>query len=132
MLIRDIMIKDVITAEKSTSVKQCSDILFKRHIGAIIVVDTEKRVIGIVTESDIIRVIAQDIPLNNPIEAVMTTNIKTIKEDSTFGEAKELMRLYRIRRIPVINSEDKLVGLVSLRHVLDEFFELIPRTRTPS
>jgi len=126
------MIKDVVTAEKSMSVKQCSDILFKRHIGTIIVVDTEKRVIGIFTESDIIRVIAQDIPLNTPLADVMTTNIITIEEDSTFGEAKELMRLYRIRRIPVISSENKLVGLLSLRHILDEFFEIIPRTRTPS
>jgi CBS domain-containing protein len=130
MLVRDIMIKDVITAEKNLSVKQCSDILFKRHIGAIIVVDTEKRVIGIFTERDIVRVIAQDISLNTPLEDVMTTNMITIQEDATFGEAKELMRLYRIRRIPVIDSENKLVGLLSLRHILDEFFELIPRTRT--
>ena len=132
MLVRDMMIRDVITAERSISVKQCSDILYKRHVGAIIVVDTEKRVIGIFTERDIIRVIAQDIPLNTPLEDVMTTNIITIQEDSTFGEAKELMRLYRIRRIPVINTENKLVGLLSLRHILDEFFEMIPRTRTPS
>ena len=132
MLVRDIMSKEVITAESSISVKQCSDILFKRHVGAIIVVDTEKRVIGIFTERDLIRVIAQDIPISTPLKDVMTTNIITIKEDSTFGEAKELMRLYRIRRIPVINSEDKLVGLLSLRHILDEFFEIIPRTRTSS
>jgi CBS domain-containing protein len=48
---------------------------------------------------------------------------------SAFAEARELMRTYRIRRIPVVDSESKLAGLISFRHIIDEFFETIPRIR---
>jgi CBS domain-containing protein len=129
MLVRDLMIKDVVTAKKSISVKQCIDILFKMRIGSVIVIDDNGKIIGVFTERDIIRVIAQDIPLNNQLEGVMTTNVVTVSIDSTFAEARELMRTYRIRRIPVVDSEGKLAGLISFRHIIDEFFEIIPQTR---
>jgi CBS domain-containing protein len=129
MLVRDLMIKDVVTAKKGISVKQCIDILFKMHIGSIVIIDVDRKIIGIFTERDIIRVIAQDIALNTQLEDVMTTNVVTVSIDSVFAEARELMRTYRIRRIPVVDSEGKLAGLISFRHIIDEFFEIIPRTR---
>ncbi len=129
MLVRDLMIEDVVTAKKDISVKQCIDILFKMHIASIVIIDEDRKIIGIFTEHDIIRVIAQDIALNTLLEDVMTTNVVTVSIDSTFAEAKELMRTYRIRRIPVVDSEGKLAGLISFRHIIDELFEIIPRTR---
>jgi len=123
------MIEDVVTAKKDISVKQCIDILFKMHIASIVIIDEDRKIIGIFTEHDIIRVIAQDIALNTLLEDVMTTNVVTVSIDSTFAEAKELMRTYRIRRIPVVDSEGKLTGLISFRHIIDELFEIIPRTR---
>jgi len=129
MIVQDLMIRDVVTAKKGISVKQCIDILFKMRIGSIIIVDEENKIIGIFTERDIIRVIAQDIALNTQIENVMTTNVVTVSIDSAFAEARELMRTYRVRRIPVVDSEGKLAGLISIRHIIDEFFEIIPRTR---
>jgi len=129
MLVQDLMIKDVVTAKKDISVKQCIDILFKMHIASIVIIDEDRKIIGVFTERDIIRVIAQDIALNTLLEDVMTTNVVTVSIDSTFAEAKELMRTYRIRRIPVVDSEGKLTGLISFRHIIDELFEIIPRTR---
>jgi len=123
------MIEDVVTAKKDISVKQCIDILFKMHIASIVIIDEDRKIIGVFTERDIIRVIAQDIALNTLLEDVMTTNVVTVSIDSTFAEAKELMRTYRIRRIPVVDSEGKLTGLISFRHIIDELFEIIPRTR---
>jgi len=123
------MIKDVVTAKKGISVKQCIDILFKMHIGSVVIIDEDRKIIGVFTERDIIRVIAQDIALNTQLEDVMTTNVVTVSIDSAFAEVRELMRTYRIRRIPVVDSEGKLAGLISFRHIIDEFFEIIPRTR---
>jgi len=123
------MIKDVVTAKKGISVKQCIDILFKMHIGSVVIIDEDRKIIGVFTERDIIRVIAQDIALNTQLEDVMTTNVVTVSIDSAFAEVRELMRTYRIRRIPVVDSEGKLAGLISFRHIIDEFFEIIPRAR---
>ena len=126
------MIKEVVIANKSLDIKQCIGILFRMRIGSVIITDEEKKVMGIFTERDSIRAVAQNTPLNAPVSDVMTTNVVTIPMDATFAEARELMRLYRIKHIPVIDKEGKLVGLISLRHIIDEFFEIIPRTRTQS
>lgn len=114
---------------KNATIKECVGELYRLRIGAVIVVDEQRRVEGIFTERDLIRVIAQNITLDTPLSTVMTTNIVTVSGGASFGEAKELMRLYRVRRIPVVDADCKLVGLISLRHIIDEFFELIPRTR---
>lgn len=129
MLVDDIMVKDPVTLLKNVTVRECVGVLFKRHIGAVIVVDEQRRIEGIFTERDLIRIIAQNLSLDTPIADVMSTNIITVSSGSVFGEAKELMRLYRVRRIPVVDADCKLIGLISLRHIIDEFFELIPRTR---
>ncbi len=129
MIVNDIMIKDPVTMQKNATVKECVTTLFKLRIGAVIVIDAERRIEGIFTERDLIRVIAQGISLDTALADVMSTNVVTVASDSAFGEAKELMRLYRVRRIPVVDSDCKLVGLVSIRRIIDEFFELIPRTR---
>lgn len=129
MLAKDIMIKDIVTVNKNINIKECIDIFFKRRIGSVIITDEEKKVIGIFTDRDVNRVIAQNFPLTTPLSEVMTTNVVTTCLDCTFAEVKELMRLYRIRHIPVVDSQGKLEGLISLRHIIDEIFEVIPRTR---
>jgi CBS domain-containing protein len=131
MFVKDIMIKDPITTNKEISIKECVNILFKKHIGAVVVIDDERRIVGIFTERDLIRIIAQDMSLNAELKDVMTTNVVTISGGSSFAESKELMRLYRIRRIPVVDENSKLIGLISLRNIIDEFFEIIPKTRVP-
>jgi CBS domain-containing protein len=116
------MMKEVVTTTKDVLIQDCIELLFKRHIGSIIVVDDEQRCLGIFTERDAIRVVAQKVPLNVPIEKVMTKNIVTVDENATFVEAKNIISLHGIRHLPVINLDGKLVGLISVRNILNEFF----------
>jgi CBS domain-containing protein len=116
------MMKEVVTATKDALIQDCIELLFKRHIGSIIVVDDEQRCVGIFTERDAIRVVAQKVPLNVPVEKVMTKNIVTVNENATFEEAKKIISLHGIRHLPVTNSDGKLVGLISVRNILNEFF----------
>ncbi len=132
MLAKDVMLKDVVTVKKDISVKQCIEIFYKMRVGSVVVVDEGKKVIGIFTERDANRVIAQNFPLSTLLKDVMTTNVVTVSLDCTFGEVKELMRTHRVRHIPVVDSTGKLEGLISLRLIIDEFFEIIPRTRIQS
>lgn len=124
MLIRHIMIKKVVTARKSITVRDAIRILFKRHVGAIIVTDEEKKCVGIFTERDAIRVVAQNILLDRPLEEVMTKNVVTVQEDATFEEARRKIVSNKIRHLPVVDSNRKLVGLITVRHILDEFFKI--------
>ena len=75
---------------------------------------------GIFNERDAIRVVAQNLPLNAPIEIIMTKNVRTINEDASFDEVKRIMKFYKIRHLPVVDANERLVGLLSLRHILDE------------
>lgn len=124
MLTRDVMVKDFVTANKEITAKECIDLLFKRHVGSVVIIDENRKCLGIFTERDAIRIVSQNIPLNETLEKVMSKNIYTISEDSPFLEAKKMMKLYRIRHIPVINADQKIVGLVSIRHIIDELLEM--------
>ena len=120
MMTRDLMLKDVVTTYGNVPAKEAIELLFKRHIGSIVVVDDAQHCIGIFTERDAIRVVAQNVPLDAPIEKIMTKNPFTVNEDSTFEEAKSIIKSAKIRHLPVIDTNGKLVGLISVRHILDE------------
>jgi CBS domain-containing protein len=120
MMTRDLMLKDVVTINENGVVKEAIEMLFKRHIGCIIVVDDSQKCIGIFTERDAIRIVAQNLPLNATMEKIMTKNPFTINEDSTFEEAKNMIKDHQIRHLPVTNKEGKIVGMISVRQILNE------------
>jgi CBS domain-containing protein len=120
MLTRDLMLKDVVTVHGNVPVKEVIELLFKRHIGCIVIVDDSQQCLGIFTERDVIRIVAQNVPLYATMEKIMTKNPFTVSEDSTFEEAKGVLRSHRIRHLPVVSENGKLVGLISVRNILDE------------
>ena len=120
MMTRDVMLKDVVTTYGNVPVKEAIELLFKRHIGCVVVVDDAQKCIGIFTERDAIRIVAQNVPLDAPIEKIMTKNPFTVNEDSTFDEAKNIIKSAKVRHLPVIDANGKLVGLVSVRSIFDE------------
>jgi CBS domain-containing protein len=115
------MMKDWVTAKEDVSIEKAVKMLYTRHVGSVIVTDSEKRCIGIFTERDAIRVVAQKIPLKTPLKKVMTKKVETIPEDASFAKARRKMTSRGIRHLPVVNKEGKLVGLLAIRRVLDEF-----------
>jgi CBS domain-containing protein len=120
MKTRDLMLKDVVTSSGKITVREGIELLFKRHVGCIVIVDDDQNCVGIFTERDAIRVVAQNMPLDAAIEKIMTKNPFTVHEDSTFEEAKTVIRAHNIRHVPVISTTGKLVGMVSVRHILNE------------
>jgi CBS domain-containing protein len=116
--------EDVITTLGDISIKEAIKTLYNRHVGSIIIVDKDKKCKGIFTDRDAIRVIANDIPLSKPLSEVMTTNLKTIDEHATYAMVKEVMRTHRIRHLPVVDEQGKLVGLLSLRRIMDEVHDM--------
>jgi CBS domain-containing protein len=121
MKVRHLMMKDLVIAKEDVSIEKAVGMLYTRHVGSVIVIDSEKRCIGIFTERDAIRVVAQKIPLDTPLKKVMTKKVVTIPEDASFAEARRKMISRGIRHLPVVNGEGKLVGLLAIRRVLDEF-----------
>ncbi len=124
LLVKHIMVENVVTANSNITVKRAIETLYEKHIGSIVVVDDDEKCVGIFTERDVIRLVAKNAQLNQPIDKVMTKNVVTIQEETLLDEARRLIVAHRIRHLPVVNQENKLVGLLSVRWLLDQFFGL--------
>jgi CBS domain-containing protein len=124
LMVRHVMLRNVVTINPKTSIKAAIETLHDKHIGSLIITDSDQKCIGIFTERDVIRVVAQGVNLNTRIEKVMTSNVTTIREEASLEEAKRLIATHAIRHLPVVNSQEKLIGLLSVRKLFDEFFGL--------
>ena len=129
MKINSMMIEDVVTVLGDISIKEAISTLYHKHIGSIVVIDKEEKCEGIFTERDAIRVVATEVPLSTPLKDVMTTNLRTVEEGTTFAQAKNIMRSYNIRHLPVTDKQGHLIGLLSLRTVLNEVHNMHPVKR---
>ncbi|MHA1712888.1 MAG: CBS domain-containing protein [Candidatus Ranarchaeia archaeon] len=116
------MVKDVIMVKEGITAEKAIETLYNKHIGSLIIIDEEKRCIGIFTERDAIRIVVQKVPLDTPLHRVMTKNVVTIPGDDTFENAKKIMVSQGIRHLPVTDSNQKVIGLLAIRSCLAELF----------
>jgi len=123
-MVKHIMIEDVVTAKPNITVKDAVRTLREKHVGSIVITDNNEKCIGIFTERDAIRIIASDVPLDTPIEQVMTINVATIGIEASLEEARRLIISRGIRHLPVVVSKGELVGLFSVRKLIDDLYGL--------
>jgi CBS domain-containing protein len=119
-MVKYIMVEDVVTAKPNITVKDAVRILQEKHVGSIVITDSNEKCVGIFTERDAIRIIDSDIPLDTTLDQVMTKNVATLGEEASVEEARRLVISHGIRHIPVVDSKGELVGLFSVRKFLDE------------
>jgi arabinose-5-phosphate isomerase len=93
----------------------------KRRSGAVILVDDATgRITGIFSDGDLRRLVTagQDTALQQPVASVMTHNPKRIREDALASEAMAMMQKYRVDEIPVVDADDKPVGLIDVQDLV--------------
>ena len=122
LMVRDIMLKNVVTAKENITIEASIRMLHRKHVGSLVITDNEDKCLGIFTERDAIRTIAQKIPLDTPLKKVMTREVHTIEESASFEKAKMLIFSHGMRHVPVVDRKGKLVGLLAIRGFLDEIF----------
>jgi CBS domain-containing protein len=105
----------VFTASPGDSVAQVAQLLHQRRVGAMVVVEGDREVIGIVSERDIVRVVAEygDAGLGRPVSACMTRDVIFAQPDEMVDSLLERMTDRRIRHLPVCVNH-RLVGIVSI------------------
>ena len=114
------IIREVVKMNGDETIEEVIKMLYERNVGSVVVTDNEGKCTGIFTERDAIRTLATKIPLNKPLQEVMTRNVITIGEGASFAEAKHLYKAHGIRHVPVVDEQDHLVGILSIRSILDE------------
>ncbi len=105
----------VATLGSTASVSDALALLAEHDVGALVVSDDGQRIAGIVSERDIARALAarSAAVLDEPVSALMTTDVRTCDPDTTVDELMALMTERRIRHVPVVVDE-LLAGIVSI------------------
>ena len=107
--------KTPVTCRPDTPLGEALQRMHDQHIGSILVVDDEERVLGILTRHDVLgRVTLPQVPLEAPVSQVMTRPVHVLTVDDTAQEAALLMSRHGIRHVP-ITERGRLVSLVSER-----------------
>ncbi len=123
MLLKAICTPDVICCGPATSVQAAASLMRLKHTGDLVVVDDpeEDRIpLGVITDRDIVvEVIANCLnPATTAVRSLLRTPIVIAQEHEDASEALERMRTHAVRRLPIVSSEGKLVGIITLDDLL--------------
>jgi CBS domain-containing protein len=122
MIVKNILVGkrgNVVTIEPTADLTAAVKLLAERRIGAVVILGADQRIVGILSERDIVRVLAELGPtaLNKPVGQVMTRDVKTCSEDDTIEGLMSRMTMGKFRHMPVV-QQGKLVGIVSIGDVV--------------
>jgi CBS domain-containing protein len=129
MLVKSILVgkRDrVVTIEPTADLTAAANLLAERRIGAVVILGADHRIIGILSERDIVRALAEHGPtvLNEPVSKVMTRDVKTCSENDIVDGLMARMTTGKFRHMPVV-EQGKLIGIVSIGDVVKNRVEEI-------
>jgi CBS domain-containing protein len=146
--VRSLMTHTVVTARPDTGYKDIVDMMATDRVSALPVVDTDGRVVGIVSEADLLcklerpehsataRLISRDrreatAKAAGAIAAdLMTAPAVTIGPDATAGAAARLLHRHHVKRLPVVDTDGRLIGIVARRDLLATYLRTDAEIRT--
>ena len=109
MIASDIMTRHVYTIALEASVRDAANLLSEKRISGVPVVDGKGKMIGMLTEADIISKVDRE---GLKVHEIMSRNITAVTEETPVDEIALLMSERKIKRVPVVR-DDKLVGIIS-------------------
>lgn len=121
MLAEHIMRMDIVIGHSNMNITEIAELMTNAHVGSVLIVKTkeDQSLEGIITDRDIVtRVISWGFdPNKTKVNSVMSKSIVTCRNETTIEEILSMFVKFGVRRIPVINRNDKLVGMISLTDV---------------
>ena len=114
MKVSEVMTRDVQTIQPDQTAQQAASFMLNSDAGSIPVTEGE-RLIGMITDRDIaVRCVAQGHGPDTPVRELMTNDVICAREDENIDDVASKMSEAQVRRLPVIDSQDRLCGIVSL------------------
>jgi len=121
----DIMTKTVVVVPLGDDLFEAAKLMKKHEVGSVIVVDSleKKRAKGIITERDIVyKIIVKRVdPYKTKVDDVMSKPLRVVKPDTTLEDAAMAMKENRIKRLPVVNDNNELIGVISEGDIMKIF-----------
>ncbi len=108
--------REPVAVSPETAIRQVIAAMADQHLGSMVIVDHGETPVGVFTQSDVLkRIVLPEIPLDQPIEAVMSTPVHTLPQAANAYDAALLMAMRGIRHVLVVDEGGKLKGVVSER-----------------
>jgi CBS domain-containing protein len=119
MKIKDLMTTDPRTCHPNDSLNDCADIMWRHDCGVVPVVDDERRVVGMITDRDVCMAAYHEGKTLNElrVQNSMSRQIRACSPDDKVADAEQIMRTHQIRRLPVVDGANRLMGIVSLNDI---------------
>lgn len=115
MLLQDIFHEHeaVVTVAPDQPLRRVAELMKERNVGAVLVTEADK-LKGIVTDRDLALALLQsEATRDTPVSRVMQTKVRTVWADQGIFEACQAFAGYKVRRLPVVDRDEKLVGIIS-------------------
>ena len=118
--VRDIMTPDPACVTERDTIREVARIMAREDTGIVPVVDG-KKIIGMITDRDIVvRLVAEGKdPSNAHVNEAMTKNVRAVKETDSVNDAINVMSSSQVRRVPVVNDRNEIVGIVSMKDLAE-------------
>jgi len=117
--IKEVMARSPISCGKNETIQTVANQMFKANIGFLPVIDESKKVIGTITDRDVCLAISKGHkPVHElKVQDVMNKNAHFIRQEEDVSSALRLMRLNQVGRLPVVDTENHLEGVISLTRI---------------
>ncbi len=114
MIIKDLMKKPLVI-DKDISLKKAADLMKNQDISSLLIMSKNK-IKGIITQEDLV----ENFDSGKMISAVMSKKVVVVYESDTLGKAVDLIKENKISVLPVLNDNEKLVGIVDVKDLIEE------------
>jgi CBS domain-containing protein len=119
--VSEVMTSDPKCVTETQSIHEAARLMVECDCGAIPVVESEssKRIIGVITDRDIVvRLVAEGKSIENArVADAMSRGVHTVKTDQPLDSVYKIMSAEQIRRVPVVDNDDRIIGIVSVADV---------------
>jgi len=116
MKVRDVMRRDAAVCGPDNNLAAVAETMWKRDVGVVPVVDGRGRAVGMITDRDVCIAVGtrHRMAADIAVEEVMSTDLASVRPEEDLDDALEQMRRRKVRRLPVLETDGTLVGILSI------------------
>jgi len=122
--VKDVMTKNVVSVKKDLPIYEAMEIMRKKDITGMPVIEEDMTLVGVITEKDVLRLFyANEEEKNETVGFFMTRPAVSYRENENLQSVCDFMMINYFRRVPVVSKQGKLVGIISRPDIIDYILE---------
>lgn len=119
--VKDALKEDPLLVQENISVEKLNEIMLLKQPEEVLVIDKDRKIVGIITRNDLAKSLAKGVEYDAPISRIMTSEVIFMPPEMPLTKAREEMRRLGIGRAPVLDETGKLLGILTAKSICDAF-----------